>query len=65
MIGEFHFELAAARGELRPLQDPAAPDEGWQLAQRRARPRLSYRSVDCRPPGIVGFVARVPTRQDA
>ncbi|MGB3544171.1 Tn3 family transposase [Rubrivirga sp.] len=29
VLGQYHFELAVARGELRPLRDPAAPDEGW------------------------------------
>ncbi|MEM1043989.1 MAG: Tn3 family transposase [Bacteroidota bacterium] len=30
VLGRYHFELSepVARGELRPLRDPAAPDEG-------------------------------------
>lgn len=31
VLGRYHFELLepVARGELRPLRDPAAPDKGW------------------------------------
>lgn len=28
VLGRYHFELAVAHGELRPLRDPAVPDEG-------------------------------------
>ena len=31
MLGRYHFELSGAvsRGELRPLRDPSAPEDGW------------------------------------
>jgi hypothetical protein len=31
MLGRYHFELsrAVARGALRPLPDPSAPEDGW------------------------------------
>ena len=29
VLGRYHFELAIARGELRPLRDPSLTDEEW------------------------------------